>query len=69
MDILDAACHTSREQKRKAKWHKRQDALKVRNVSLNADSEAAAHPLVKDARFLKTSFFPAALPECFANME
>lgn len=67
MDLLDSACLTSKEIKRKEKWRKRQDALKERDRLLKADSEADAHPLVKDARFLRTAFFPAALPECFED--
>lgn len=69
MDILDATCLTSREQKRKAKWHKREAKKQQRNIELNKDAEENAHPLVKDERFLRTAFFPAALPECFENME
>lgn len=69
MDILDAACLTSREQKRKAKCHKWKVSKQQQNIELNKDAEENAHPLVKDERFLKTAFFPAVLPECFENME
>ncbi|MBO6100973.1 MAG: hypothetical protein J6P07_06555 [Spirochaetaceae bacterium] len=65
MDLLDSACDSSRETKRKAKWQNRRDKHRAHDVELKADSDPAAHPLVKDARFLRTAFFPAALPECF----
>lgn len=69
MDSIDlAVIDIKRERKRKYNDELRINAKK-REAWLKSDSEAAAHPLVKDARFLKTSFFPAALPECFANME
>ncbi len=69
MDLLDSACDSSRETKRKAKWQKRRDLHRAHEVELQADAEAELHPLVKDARFLRTAFFPAALPECFEDVE
>lgn len=69
MDLLDSACNSSREHKSKAKWQKRRDLQRAHDVELKADSDPAAHPLVKDARFLRTAFFPAALPECFEGTE
>lgn len=69
MDLLDSACDLSRETKRKVKWQNRRDKNRAHEVELKADAEAELHPLVKDARFLRTAFFPAALPECFDGTE
>ena len=35
----------------------------------NGADDAEAHPLVKDKRFLKLSFFPDVIPECFKECE
>lgn len=35
----------------------------------NGADDADAHPLVKDKRFLKLSFFPDVIPDCFKEVE
>ena len=35
----------------------------------NGADDAEAHPLVKDKRFLKLSFFPDVVPDCFKECE
>ena len=65
MDSIDlAVIDIKRERKRKHNDELRINAKK-REAWLRSDSEADAHPLVKDRRFLQTSFFPAAVPACF----
>ena len=60
--------HEEKEQRRKEAAEraviKRQKAEEE-----NGADDASAHPLVKDKRFLKLSFFPDVIPECFKECE
>lgn len=60
--------HEEKEQRRKEAAEraviKRQKAEEE-----NSADDAEAHPLVKDKRFLKLSFFPDVVPECFKECE
>jgi hypothetical protein len=60
--------HEEKEQRRKEAAEraviKRQKAEEE-----NGADDASVHPLVKDKRFLKLSFFPDVVPECFKECE
>ena len=60
--------HEEKEQRRKEAAEraviKRQKAEEE-----NGADDAEAHPLVKDKSFLKLSFFPDVVPECFKECE
>lgn len=51
--------HEAREKKMKVA--EQQKLIK----NMETDEEAALHPLVKDKRFLKLSYFPETVPNCF----
>ena len=60
--------HEEKEQRRKEAAEraviKRQKAEEE-----NGADDASAHPLVKDRRFLKLSYFPDVIPNCFEEEE
>ena len=41
----------------------------IREEETTDAEDATAHPLVKDKRFLKLSFFPDVIPDCFKECE
>ena len=50
---------------------RREDAEKVKREIVRVEIEAAQaeHPLVKDKRLLKLSYFPDVVPACFAEVD
>ncbi len=60
--------HEEKEQRRKEAAEraviKRQKAEEE-----NGADDASAHPLIKDKRFLKLSFFPDVIPDCFKEIK
>ena len=40
---------------------------RTKRTTPDADADAAAHPLVKNPLFLKLSYFPDIVPECFKD--
>ena len=60
--------HEEKEKRRK-EAAERAVIRKQKAEEENGADDASAHPLVKDKRFLKLSFFPDVIPECFKECE
>ena len=60
--------HEEKEQRRK-EAAERAVIRKQKAEEENGADDESAHPLVKDKRFLKLSFFPDVIPECFKECE
>ena len=56
-------------------WKKKQDEKRAsfapvkKEEQLSIEELRKLHPLVKDDRFFKTSFFPDVTPKCFEELE
>ena len=60
--------HEEKEQRRK-EAAERAVIRKQKAEEENGADDESAHPLVKDKRFLKLSFFPDVIPDCFKECE
>lgn len=55
----------ARKNKEKAIAREQKKATVQKDVKKTLEELQAEHPLVKDIRFFKTSYFPEVVPECF----
>ena len=60
-DKAEELCEIIRQKKEKAKT--KSETVKIQEETLEN------HPLVKDARFLKLSYFPDVVPQCFEDID
>lgn len=60
--------HEEKEQRRKEAAERAVIKRQKAEEENGADDESA-HPLVKDKRFLKLSFFPDVIPDCFKEVK